>query len=99
MTSLQDIYHGKTLLVTGTTGFLGKVLLEKLLFSQPTISKIYLLIRGKRGSKLDERFKKEILESPCFDRLRNKYGNKFDEFISQRIRPMLQFLNSVRETC
>lgn len=90
MASLQEIYHEKTLLVTGTTGFLGKVLLEKLLFSQPTIARIYLLIRGKRGSKLDERFKKEILESPCFDRLRAKYGNGFDEFINQKIKPMYE---------
>lgn len=88
MASLEEIYDGKTLLLTGTTGFLGKVLLEKLLFSQPMINKIYLLIRGKKGSKLDERFKKEVIESPCFDRLRERYGNKFDEYINQKIKPM-----------
>ena len=78
MTSMDQIYSGKTLFLTGTTGFLGKVLLEKLLFSLPCVARIYLLIRGKRGIKLDERFKKEIIESPCFDRLRQKYGQKFD---------------------
>ena len=32
---IVDQYRGKTLLITGTTGFLGKVLLEKFLFSLP----------------------------------------------------------------
>ncbi len=68
--SVFKFYEGKTLLVTGTTGFVGKALMEKLLFSIPNVKKIYVLIRAKKGSKLDERFKKEVLESPCFDRLR-----------------------------
>ena len=53
MPSLDEVYDGKSLLLTGTTGFLGKVLLEKLLFTQPNLTRIYLLIRGKKGSKLD----------------------------------------------
>ena len=48
--TLKDYYSGKRILVTGTTGFLGKVLLEKLLFSLPQIDLIYVLIRGKKGS-------------------------------------------------
>ena len=99
MVSLQDVYHEKVLLITGTTGFLGKVLLEKLLFSQPNLKKIYLLIRGKKGSKLDEKFKKQILESACFDRLRKKYGDKFDEFIDQKIKPMYEICYIDKEIC
>jgi nucleoside-diphosphate-sugar epimerase len=36
-------------LITGATGFMGKVLVEKLLRSCPGINKIYLLMRSKRG--------------------------------------------------
>jgi thioester reductase-like protein len=35
--TIVDQYKGKTLLITGTTGFLGKVLLEKFLFSLPEV--------------------------------------------------------------
>ena len=73
--ALKQVYAGKRILLTGTTGFLGKVLLEKFLFSLPEIGTIYLLIRAKKGSTLMERFKKEILSSPCFDRVRGVYQN------------------------
>nr|XP_014092579.2 putative fatty acyl-CoA reductase CG5065 [Bactrocera oleae] len=42
-------YAGKSILITGATGFMGKVLVEKLLRSCPDVKKIYLLIRSKKG--------------------------------------------------
>lgn len=41
-----DFYENKTILVTGTTGFVGKVILEKLLFILKNI-KIIVIIRAK----------------------------------------------------
>ena len=87
------------MLVTGTTGFVGKALMEKLLFSLPNIKKIYILIRAKKGSKLDERFKKEVLESPCFDRLRERHGSGFNKFIEQKVHPMYLILDAEKEIC
>ena len=55
---ITERYHGKRILITGTTGFLGKVLLEKFLYSLSSVDKIFVLIRAKEGSKLFERFKK-----------------------------------------
>src|SRR5690606_11455680 len=43
-----DAFRNKSVLITGTTGFVGKVVLEKLLRSVPTIGRVYLLIRGNR---------------------------------------------------
>ncbi|HBM50095.1 MAG TPA: dehydrogenase, partial [Marinobacter sp.] len=40
--------RGKKVLITGTTGFLGKVVLEKLIRAVPDIGGIYLLIRGNK---------------------------------------------------
>uniref|UniRef100_A0A0A1XHC5 Fatty acyl-CoA reductase n=1 Tax=Zeugodacus cucurbitae TaxID=28588 RepID=A0A0A1XHC5_ZEUCU len=42
-------YAGKSILITGATGFMGKVLVEKLLRSCPDVKNIYLLIRSKKG--------------------------------------------------
>lgn len=61
--SIAEFYENKTIFITGGTGFMGKVLLEKLLRSCPGISKIYLLIRCKRGQGSRERLQ-QLLNSP-----------------------------------
>lgn len=57
---IADSLKGKHIFITGGTGFLGKVLLEKILRRAPDIGKIYLLVRAKKGkqphSRLDELF-------------------------------------------
>lgn len=54
--------------ITGGTGFIGKVLVEKLLRCTD-VSKIYLLIREKKGVAPSERLDK-LFESKLFDRLK-----------------------------
>ncbi|KAG5899575.1 hypothetical protein JTB14_022905 [Gonioctena quinquepunctata] len=71
MSSVSEFYNGKTVFITGGTGFMGKVLLEKLLRSCPGVSKIYLLIRPKRGQEAPERLQ-QLLSSPLFDPLRKE---------------------------
>ena len=84
---LADFFRNKHVLVTGTTGFLGKVILFRLLETLPMLGKIYVLIRNKKGSSVIERFKKEILESPCFDKLK-KIRPDFDAFVDAMICPI-----------
>ncbi|XP_050502641.1 putative fatty acyl-CoA reductase CG5065 [Diabrotica virgifera virgifera] len=69
--SVSEFYNGKTLFITGCTGFMGKVLLEKLLRSCPGVSKIYLLIRPKKGQHAQERLQ-QLLCSPLFDTIRKE---------------------------
>jgi fatty acyl-CoA reductase len=42
--------------VTGATGFVGKVLVEKLLRDCPEIKNVYILLRAKKGEGLEKRF-------------------------------------------
>ncbi|XP_037955085.1 putative fatty acyl-CoA reductase CG5065 [Teleopsis dalmanni] len=49
ISQIAEWYAGKNILITGATGFMGKVLVEKLLRSCPKLNKLYLLIRHKKG--------------------------------------------------
>ena len=67
---IKEFYTDKTVLLTGATGFLGKVVLEKFFWSVPYIRKIYILVRPKKGTLIMDRVMREIFQSPCFDRAR-----------------------------
>lgn len=89
-TSVLDTFCHKNIFVTGCTGFVGKVLLEKILRSVPNIGTIYLLVRARKGSSAIERFNNEIISSECFNRLRNELGiTKFNELINNKCVPVI----------
>jgi len=48
--SLKEFYNGKTILLTGATGFLGKVVLEKICRSLPVVKTIYVAVKAKVSS-------------------------------------------------
>lgn len=62
-TSIQEFYQERSIFITGGTGFMGKVLVEKLLRSCSGIKNIYLLIRPKRGQDIQQRLQ-ELLSAP-----------------------------------
>lgn len=64
----------------GGTGFLGKVLIEKLLYSCNDIKIIYVLLRPKRGLTSDQRYK-EFIRNPVFDRIRLKSPEVLDKLM------------------
>lgn len=55
MSDIQEFYSNTTILITGGTGFLGKLLVEKLLRSCQNINHIYLMMRNKNGFTAKER--------------------------------------------
>ncbi|XP_054280079.1 fatty acyl-CoA reductase wat-like isoform X2 [Macrosteles quadrilineatus] len=67
---VQRWYDGRTVLVTGGTGFMGKVLVEKLLRST-SVAVIYLLVRPKKGKSVQQRFS-ELLQDAIFSKLKDK---------------------------
>lgn len=48
---IKEYYKGKNVFLSGCTGFLGKVVLEKIFRSCPDVNKIYVMVRAKRGKK------------------------------------------------
>jgi len=56
-----SFFKNKTIFITGASGFMGKVLLEKLLYCCSDLDKIYIVMRSKKGrnieTRLDEMFK------------------------------------------
>ncbi|KAM3585808.1 hypothetical protein VKS41_002352 [Umbelopsis sp. WA50703] len=99
-TSLVDFYSGKSVLITGATGFIGKAVLWKLLKSlHEPIEKIYLLIRlsgtqRKSNSRPSDRFHQEILSNKAFFSLRRAFGTKeFDRLIKEKVQVVIGDLN------
>lgn len=52
---MQKFYKDKTVFITGASGFMGKVLLEKLLYSCSELKEIIILMRPKRGKPAAQR--------------------------------------------
>ncbi|XP_047370028.1 LOW QUALITY PROTEIN: fatty acyl-CoA reductase wat-like, partial [Vespa velutina] len=71
LTPIQKFYSGQSIFITGGTGFIGKLLIEKLLRECPGIACIYLLIRTKKGKSVLQRMK-ELIENSLFSTLREK---------------------------
>ncbi|CAH0714675.1 unnamed protein product, partial [Brenthis ino] len=81
--SIADFYDGQSIFITGGTGFLGKVLVEKLLYSFSGISKIYLLMRQKCDADIHKSLQ-DMLEKPLwhvFLRLRNEKPQSLNKII------------------
>lgn len=61
---------GVSVLLTGCTGFVGKVVLAELMRRRDElgIAAVHLLIRPRRGRSAQERFDNDVATSPCFSR-------------------------------
>ncbi|CAB0029661.1 unnamed protein product [Trichogramma brassicae] len=78
LSTLQRFYAQSNIFITGSTGYLGKLLVQKLLRTCADISNVYLLIRQKKGQKVDQRLE-QIFDDPVFEALREeqpKYRHK-----------------------
>jgi len=85
-TSVKDFYRDRSIFITGGTGFMGKVLVEKLLRSCSDIKNIYILIRPKQGQDMQQRLQ-ELLNAPvimlsllsgCTIRIRKWHVNEIE---------------------
>lgn len=77
---VSEYYTGKNVFITGGTGFIGKVLIEKLLRSCPNVNKVFLLVRPKRSADIQQRIE-ELVNCPIFDKVRKDQPKFMDKFI------------------
>ncbi|KAK9738285.1 Male sterility protein [Popillia japonica] len=72
-----DNYYNTTIFITGGTGFLGKVIIERLL-RVFDVKKIYILIRDRKGQTPSARLQ-NIFSNPLFDKVRSLKGAEIFE--------------------
>jgi thioester reductase-like protein len=90
---VHQYLRGKTILLTGGSGLLGKVIVERLLRCAPDIERIYLLIRTQRDPSTPPtsaltRFETEVLPSGAFGSLAREHGDRWPAFARARIVPI-----------
>ncbi len=90
MSEIVTYLSGKTLLITGATGFLAKAVVEKILRCAPEVGRVYLVVRSRRkkdGTTLSarERVEEEILQSAAFARLRDIHGDRYAEVMADKV--------------
>lgn len=81
---IAEALAGKRIAVTGSTGFLGTALVERLLRCVPDVELVLLVRPGRRGAR--QRVDRDLLRNDAFDRLRTDIGKAaFEEIAATRV--------------
>ncbi|KAI3968131.1 hypothetical protein MKW92_000314 [Papaver armeniacum] len=83
--SIVESLENKTIFITGSTGFLAKIFVEKLLRVQPKLKHLFLLLRAPDPESAVQRFHTEVTSKELFRVLRSTHGAKFNTFISEKV--------------
>ncbi|CAL5072813.1 unnamed protein product [Urochloa decumbens] len=78
-------FRDRTILVTGSTGFLGKLLVEKILRVEPGVKKLYLLVRARDDAAAHHRVLQEVVGQELFMILQEIHRDEFRSFIQEKI--------------
>ncbi|XP_051126507.1 fatty acyl-CoA reductase 2, chloroplastic-like isoform X2 [Andrographis paniculata] len=85
---IVKFFAGKNIFLTGATGLVGKVILEKMLRSTG-VGKIYLLIKAEDEEAAFDRITKEIIDSELFKGLREMQGTSLEAFVRSTLIPVV----------
>src|SRR5215210_2900172 len=85
---------GKRIAITGSTGFVGTALVERLLRAVPECD-LVLLVRPNRRHDATERVRREIYKNDAFDRLRRELANTDEPFEAMAARRVVSIAGDV----
>ncbi|XP_063912616.1 fatty acyl-CoA reductase wat-like [Zophobas morio] len=77
---IVNFFKNQTIFLTGGTGLIGKLLVEKLLRTSFDVKKIYILVRAKHGKNCQQRFD-HFFNNSCFEKINQENKSKVS-FIS-----------------
>ncbi|KAL6653095.1 hypothetical protein ACP70R_012020 [Stipagrostis hirtigluma subsp. patula] len=86
---ITEFLGGKNFFITGGTGFLGKVLIEKILRTNPDIGKIYVLIKARDAEAAMKRLHNEVVDKELFKCLQEIRGEEFNSFVARKLVPVI----------
>ncbi|XP_055711089.1 fatty acyl-CoA reductase 1-like [Phlebotomus papatasi] len=76
--AIAEFFHGREIFITGGTGFIGKAIIEKILYSCPDVKRIYLLLRCKKSVSVCDRLVK-FKSNQIFNRVRQRDESLLDK--------------------
>ncbi|KAF2881898.1 hypothetical protein ILUMI_24279 [Ignelater luminosus] len=77
---IEKYFSGSTVFLTGGTGFLGKLITEKLLRTCRGVKRIYLMIRSKKDKTIEKRLE-ELVDNVLWERLRKEQPNFIEKIV------------------
>lgn len=83
--SVVETLRGKTLFVTGVTGFVSKVWVAMVLNHVPQVGRLLLLVRPHKQQNARQRFEQTVWSSPAFRPLREKHKEAFLPFLADKV--------------
>ncbi|XP_055711091.1 putative fatty acyl-CoA reductase CG5065 [Phlebotomus papatasi] len=78
--TIPQFFAGRDIFITGGSGFMGKALIEKILYCCPGVGKIYILLRPKKNRGIAERLAL-LKEESVFERVRRDKAEQLDKLI------------------
>ncbi|XP_026395833.1 alcohol-forming fatty acyl-CoA reductase-like [Papaver somniferum] len=87
LNSVVKSLENQCILVTGATGFLAKLFVEKLLRIQPNVKQLFLLVRAPNSASAAQRINNEV-SGEVFRVLREREGVRYATFISEKVTPV-----------
>ncbi|MCS6799938.1 MAG: SDR family oxidoreductase [Myxococcota bacterium] len=82
---VAETFDGAHVLITGVTGFLGKVWLAFALERLPRIGRISVLVRGQRGRSAVRRLVEVLGRSPALRPCRARWGSRLLDEVGRRL--------------
>src|SRR5260370_38547400 len=73
------------MLLSGSLGFFGKIVVSMLLHRFPDIGRVYLTVRARSQEESETRFWDHVVTTPPFDPLRERYGSALEGFLREKL--------------